>query len=165
MKRTLVAWVEDQPGALNRIVSLFRRRVFNIASLTVGSTEQPGISRMTIVLDSGRTSSDRLAGHLRKLVNVLRVEDVTDRPAVLHDLAVVKVQAETETRGDVMQVAFASGARVVDVGLRTVTVETTGTKESVDALVAQLRPFGIAEMVRTGRVAMLRGDAQGCRKE
>ncbi len=165
MKRTLVAWVEDQPGALNRIVSLFRRRVFNIASLTVGSTEQPGVSRMTIVLDSGRTSSDRLAGHLRKLVNVLRVEDVTDRPAVLHDLAVVKVQAETETRGDVMQVAFASGARVVDVGLRTVTVETTGTKESVDALVARLQPFGIAEMVRTGRVAMLRGDTQGCWKE
>lgn len=165
MKRTLVAWVEDQPGALNRIVSLFRRRVFNIASLTVGSTERPGISRMTIVLDSGRTSSERLAGHLRKLVNVLRVEDVTDRPAVLHDLAVVKVQTETDTRGDVMQVAFALGARVVDVGPRTVTVETTGTEESVDALVARLQPFGIAEMVRTGRVAMLRDDAFAGRKE
>jgi len=165
MKRTLVAWVEDEPGALNRIVSLFRRRLFNIASLTVGSTERPGISRMTIVLDSGQTPSDRLAGHLRKLVNVVRVEDVTDRPAVLHDLAVVKVQTETETRGDVMQVAVASGARVVDVGPCTVTVETTGTEESVDALVAQLRPFGIAEMVRTGRVAMLRDDASAGWKE
>ncbi|MBN1859023.1 acetolactate synthase small subunit [Candidatus Bipolaricaulota bacterium] len=165
MKRTLVAWVEDKPGALNRIVSLFRRRVFNIASLTVGSTERPGISRMTIVLDSGRTSSERLAGHLRKLVNVLRVEDVTDCPAVLHDLAVVKVQTEKETRGHVMQVAFASGARVVDVGPRSVTVETTGTEESVDSLVAQLQPFGIAEMVRTGRVAMLRDDAPSSWKE
>ena len=157
MNRTLIALVEDKPGVLNRVASLFRRRAFNIASLTVGHTEHPGISRMTIVVDSHRTDVQKVAQHLRKLVNVIRVEDVTERPAVERDLALIRVQADSGARSDVMQLVDTFRARVVDVGLDTLMIEVTGTEEKVDGLVEVLRPFGIIEMVRTGRVAMVRG--------
>ncbi|MDD5263288.1 MAG: acetolactate synthase small subunit [Candidatus Bipolaricaulis sp.] len=154
MKRTLVAWVEDRPGTLNRVASLFRRRAFNIESLTVGHTEQAGTSRMTIVVDGVRTDSRKVEQNLRKLIHVLRVEDVTERPAVLHDLAMIKVTTSNGTRSEVMQIAETFGGRIVDVGLETLVVEATGPDERIDRLVEVLRPFGIAEMVRTGRVAM-----------
>lgn len=154
MKRTLVAWVEDRPGTLNRVASLFRRRAFNIESLTVGHTEQAGTSRMTIVVDGVRTDSQKVEQNLRKLIHVLRVEDVTERPAVLHDLAMIKVTTPNGTRSEVMQIAETFDARIVDVGLETLVVEATGPDERIDRLVEVLRPFGIAEMVRTGRVAM-----------
>jgi acetolactate synthase-1/3 small subunit len=157
MNRTLIALVEDKPGVLNRVASLFRRRAFNIMSLTVGHTEQPGISRMTIVVDSHRTDVEKVAQHLAKLVPVIRVEDVTDQPAVTRDLALIKVRANGGTRSDVMQLVETFRARVVDVGLDTLMIEVTGADEKVDGLVEVLRPFGIEEMVRTGRVAMLRG--------
>jgi len=159
MERTLIALVEDKPGVLNRVASLFRRRAFNIESLTVGHTEQPGISRMTIVVDSDRTDAQKVAQNLYKLVNVIHVEDVTERPAVTRDLALIKVRANGQTRAEVLQIVETFRARVVDVALDTLMIEVTGTEEKVNGLVEVLRPFGIVEMVRTGRVAMLRGTA------
>lgn len=157
MNRTLIALVEDKPGVLNRVASLFRRRAFNIESLTVGHTEHPGVSRMTIVVDSDRTDVQKVAQNLCKLVNVIWVEDVTERPAVVRDLALIKVRANGGVRSEVMQIVETFRARVVDVGLDTLMVEVTGTEEKVEGLVEVLRSFGIVEMVRTGRVAMVRG--------
>jgi len=157
MDRTLIALVEDKPGVLNRVASLFRRRAFNIDSLTVGHTEQPGVSRMTIVVGSGRTDVDKVIHNLYKLVNVIKVEDVTERPVVTRDLALIKVKANGGTRSEVLQIVETFRARVVDVALDTLMVEVTGTDEKIDGLVDVMRPFGIVEMVRTGRVAMLRG--------
>jgi len=161
MNRTLIALVEDKPGVLNRVASLFRRRAFNIASLTVGHTERSGVSRMTIVVDSHRTDVQKVAQNLRKLVNVIGVEDVTEKPSVVRDLALIRVKANSGTRAEVLQLVEAFRARVVDVGLDTLIVEVTGIEEKVDGLVEVLRPFGIEEMVRTGRVAMVRG-TNGC---
>jgi acetolactate synthase-1/3 small subunit len=158
MNRTLIALVEDRPGVLTRVASLFRRRAFNIESLTVGHTEKPGISRMTIVVDSDRTDAQKVAQNLYKLVNVIRVEDVTERPTVTRNLALIKVGANGQTRSEVMQIVDTFRARVVDVGLDTLTIEVTGTEEKVEALVEVLRTFGIMEMVRSGRIAMLRGN-------
>jgi acetolactate synthase-1/3 small subunit len=157
MESTLIALVEDKPGVLNRVASLFRRRAFNIESLAVGHTENPGISRMTIVVDSDRTDVQKVAQNLYKLVNVIRVEDVTEQPAVMRDLALIKVRANGGTRSEVMQIVETFRARVVDVGLDTLMIEVTGTEEKVEGLVEVLRSFGILEMVRTGRVAMVRG--------
>lgn len=157
MNRTLVAWVEDKPGVLNRTASLFRRRAFNIESLTVGHTEEPGVSRMTIVVDSERTDAEKVVQNLYKLVNVIKVKDVTGQPAVMRDLALIKVKASNGTRSEVMQIVETFRARVVDVGLDTLTVEVTGTEDKIDGLFEVLNPFGVQEMVRTGRVAMTRG--------
>ncbi len=160
MQSTLIALVEDKPGVLTRVASLFRRRNYNIESLTVGHTEKPGISRMTIVVDSARTDVEKVAQNLYKLVNVIRVEDVTEQPSVLRDLALIKVRAEGgSTRSEIMQLVDTFRARVVDVGLDTLMVEVTGTEDKIDGLVEVLRPYGIVEMVRTGRVAMARGNA------
>jgi acetolactate synthase-1/3 small subunit len=157
MDRTLVAWVEDKPGVLNRVASLFRRRAFNIESLTVGHTEEPGVSRMTIVVDGERTDTEKVVQNLYKLVNVIKVKDVTDQPAVIRDLALIKVKASNGNRAEVMQIVETFRARVVDVGLDALTVEVTGTEDKIDGLFEVLQPFGVQEMVRTGRVAMVRG--------
>jgi acetolactate synthase-1/3 small subunit len=158
MQSTLIALVEDKPGVLNRVASLFRRRAFNIESLAVGHTEQPGVSRMTIVVDSSRTDVQKVVQNLYKLVNVIQVEDVTEKPAVMRDLALIKVRAEDGTvRSEIMQIVETFRARVVDVALKTLMIEVTGTDEKLEGLVEVLRPYGIVELVRTGRVAMVRG--------
>ena len=160
MHHTLVALVEDKPGVLNRVALVFRRRAFNIESLTVGRTAEPGISRMTIVLDSDQTSAERVTAYLYKLVNVLQVEDLGNVPAVTRDLALVKVTATRETRTEIMQLAEAYRARVVDVAPESLIVEVTGSEEKVDSMVDVLRPFGVLELARTGRVTMARGAIQ-----
>jgi len=165
MNRTLIALVEDKPGVLTRVASLFRRRAFNIRSLTVGRTEQRGVSRMTIVVDTDRTDVDKVAQNLLKLVNVIRVEDVTDEPAVTRNLALIKVQVNSGSRSEVMQIVDTFRARVVDVGLDTLMIEVTGTDEKVEGLIEVLRTFGIAEMVRSGRIAMLRGNNGNANKQ
>jgi acetolactate synthase-1/3 small subunit len=158
MQSTLVALVEDKPGVLTRVASLFRRRNYNIESLTVGHTEKPGVSRKTIVVDSTRTNVEKVAQNLYKLVNVIKVEDVTEQPTVLRDLALIKVQVDGGSRrSEIMQLVDTFRARVVDVALDSLMVEVTGTEDKVDGLVDVLRPYGIVEMVRTGRVAMARG--------
>jgi acetolactate synthase-1/3 small subunit len=157
MEYTFVAYVEDLPGVLNRVASLFRRRGFNIESLTVGHTEQPGVSRMTIVVDTDEFGARRVEANLYKLVNVLRVEDVTSTAAVVRDLALIKVAADGSNRAQVMQLCDVFRARVVDVANDSLIIEITGTVDKIDGLVDVLRPFGIIEMVRTGIVAMRRG--------
>jgi acetolactate synthase-1/3 small subunit len=157
MLHTFVVHVENKPGVLNRVASLFRRRAFNIESLTVGHTDKPGVSRMTIAVDTDLDGAKRVEANLYKLVNVLHVHNITETPAVIRDLAMIKVGANAETRTHVMQLVLAFRARVVDVGPDSMVIETTGTEDKIDGLLEALRPYGIIEMVRTGRVAMCRG--------
>ncbi|MCC7130243.1 MAG: acetolactate synthase small subunit [Anaerolineae bacterium] len=161
MQHTLVALVEDKPGVLNRVASLFRRRAFNIESLTVGHTEQPGISRMTIVIDSNQTNVERVTANLYKLVNVIQIKDLADQPSVTRDLALIKVSAPAERRSEVMQLVEVYRARIVDVTNDSLIVEITGDVDKIDSFVEVLRPMGVMEMVRTGLVAMARGAARG----
>ena len=158
MHHTLVALVEDKPGVLNRVASLFRRRNFNIESLTVGRTAELGISRMTIVIDSDQASVERVTAYLYKLVNVLHVEDLGSVPAVARDLALVKVTVAGHDRTELLRVVDETRAHIVDTGEQTVILEITGEPPHVDAVIARLEPLGIIEMVRTGQVAMRRGD-------
>jgi acetolactate synthase-1/3 small subunit len=158
MNHTLVALVEDKPGVLNRVASLFRRRAFNIESLSVGRTAEPGVSRMTIVIDSDQTSAERVIAYLYKLVNVLHVDDLGSEPAISRDLALVKVGVSNGDRQALLRVVDETRAHIVDSGERTMTVEITGEPPHVDAVIQRLEPMGIVEMVRTGQVAMRRGD-------
>jgi acetolactate synthase-1/3 small subunit len=157
MRHTFVALVEDKPGVLNRVVSVFRRRLFNIESLTVSHTHQAGISRITIVVDSDNTDVERIMPYMHKLINVIQVEDLTYEPCVNRDLAMVKVGATPENRSSVMQLAEVFRARVVDVANDSLIIEITGDKEKIDSFVEVLQPYGILEMVRTGIIAMERG--------
>ena len=154
---TFVAYVEDKPGVLNRVASLFRRRTFNIESLTVGHTDQAGVSRMTIVVDTDDLGARRVEANLYKLVNVLRVDDVTAQPTVERDLALIKVAARNGKRTEIMQLVDVYRARIVDVTNESLVVEITGTEDKIESMVEILRPFGIIEMVRTGVVSMTRG--------
>lgn len=157
MRHTFVALVEDKPGVLNRVVSVFRRRNFNIESLTVGHTHQAGVSRITIVVDSDQTEVERIMPYMYKLINVLQVEDLTNEARVNRDLAMVKVNAPAEQRSEIMQLAEVFRARIVDVGSDSLIIEITGDEEKVNSFVEVLRPYGIIEMVRTGIIAMERG--------
>jgi acetolactate synthase-1/3 small subunit len=157
MRHTFVVHVEDRPGVLNRVSSLFRRRAFNICSLTVGPTDKPGVSRMTIVADTDQDGASRIEANLYKLVSVLRVENITALPAVCRDLAMIKVAAPAETRTELIHLVHVFRARVVDVAPDSLVIEITGTEEKIDGLVDVLRPYGVLEMARTGRVAMARG--------
>jgi acetolactate synthase-1/3 small subunit len=137
---------------------LFRRRNFNIDSLTVGRTNVSGVSRMTIVVGAGEREANLVQTNLRKLVNVINVYDVTHERAVIRDLALIKVRADTVARAEINQIAEIFRAKIVDVSHTSLIVEVTGTEEKIDSLLKLLEPFGIIEMVRTGRVAMARGD-------
>ncbi|NDJ76618.1 MAG: acetolactate synthase small subunit [Chloroflexi bacterium] len=156
MKQTLVALVENKPGVLNRVASLFRRRNFNIDSLTVGRTENADVSRMTIVMDA--EAADQVEKQLFKLVNVIEVQNVTGLSDVSRDLALIKVRANGQTRSEVIQLCDVYRAKIVDATTDNVIVEVTGNEEKISSLVELLRPFGILEMVRTGVVTMARGD-------
>ena len=158
MKPTLVALVENKPGVLARVAGLFRRRNFNIDSLTVGTIEDPTISRMTIVVDSTVADASLVERNLYKMVNVLFVQDISSEPSVTRDLALVKVAANAEKRAEIIQLVDIYKARIVDVGQATVIVEMTGSPAKVDQFIQLLEQFGIREMVRTGLVAMKRGD-------
>ena len=155
--RTFVAYVEDKPGVLNRISSLFRRRNYNIVSLNVGRTHEEGVSRMTFQMEADDDSAMRIEANLYKMVNVLSIEDLSDVQRVVRDLALIKVSATPEKRGEVLQLVEIFRARAVDVSPESLTVEITGDQEKIQGMVAALRPFGIVEMVQTGTVAMSRG--------
>jgi acetolactate synthase-1/3 small subunit len=157
MEHTLVALVEDKPGVLNRVASLFRRRAFNIESLTVGHTEQPGVSRMTIVIDSNQTNAERVTANLYKLVNVIQISDLQNTPVVSRDLALIKVAVDAVSRPQAMQLVDVYRAHVVDVTNESLIVEITGAEDKINSFVDVMRQFGIIEMVRTGVVAMARG--------
>src|ERR1700674_819158 len=157
MLNIFVVYVENKPGVLTRVASLFRRRAFNIDSLTVGRTEKPEVSRMTITVDTNPDQARRIEANLYNLVNVLLVENITNEPAIARDLAMIKVAATHEARSHVLELASVFRARVVDVAPDSLTIEITGAEDKIDGLLEVLRPYGVLEMVRTGVVAMRRG--------
>src|SRR6202142_4195528 len=161
MLNTYVVYVENKPGVLTRVASLFRRRAFNIDSLTVGRTEKPEVSRMTITVDADGDQARRIEANLYKLVNVLLVENITHQPAIVRDLALIRVAATHDARSHVLELASVFRGRVVDVSPESLTIEITGAEDKIDGLLELLRPYGILEMVRTGIVAMRRGSKSG----
>ena len=156
MTHTLIVFVEDKPGVLNRVASLLRRRMYNIESLAVGRTHRPGISQMTVTVEADADAVRRIEANLCKLVNVLSVENITDTPAVVRELALIQVTATAETRSHLLQVAEVFRARVVNLENDSLMIEITGLEEKTDSLLRVLVPFGVLGMVRTGRVAMQR---------
>jgi acetolactate synthase I/III small subunit len=157
-RQTIVALVENKPGVLNRVASLFRRRNFNVDSLTVGRTHKPHVSRMTIVVNTERTDVRILVENLRKLVNVIDVKYISHEPHISRDLALVKVRTENaEAYNTVTQICERYPARIADMGSRVAIVEITASEVVVEEVIDKLRLVGIVEMVRTGIVAMGRG--------
>ena len=158
MPHTLVTLMQDRPGVLHRAVSLFRRRGFNIESLAVGHSETPGVSRMTLVVEA--EDVEQVVKQLYRLVEVLKVTDVTNQPTVERESVLVKVHAPAASRAPILAVVEAFDARTADVGTATMIIEMTGTPPKVDDFLAVLRPFGIKEMMRGGTIAMARGIPQ-----
>jgi acetolactate synthase-1/3 small subunit len=158
-KHTLVALVEDKPGVLNRVASLFRRRSFNIESLAVGGSEHPGLSRMTIVAIGDSAQVEQVRKQLEKLINVVKVSDITEGDMVTRELALIKVKATASTRSEIMQIVSIFRANIVDVAPGSVTVEVTGDEGKVNSLLGLLRDFGVKEVSRTGRIALTRGSS------
>lgn len=154
---TLAIYVEDQPGVLNRVASLFRRRGFNIHSLAVGQSELAGVSRVTVVVEADDAGARRMQAHLYKLINVVKVENITAKPVVARELALIKVAASHETRPSVVQLVQLFAARIVDVAPESVVLEICASETRIDRLLDVLRPYGVLEMVRTGRIAIERG--------
>ncbi|HSN76709.1 MAG TPA: acetolactate synthase small subunit [Anaerolineae bacterium] len=159
MKHTVVAWMEDRPGVLTRVTSLFRRRGFNIESLAVGHSETAGISRMTFVVDGDERMVDQAVKQLEKQIDVTRVEDVTDQPVVVRELALIRVRTDNQTRAEIMQIVEVYRAQIVDIALDSLIIQVVGAEERIDSLIDLLGHYGIREMVRTGRVAITRGRA------
>jgi len=156
-RRTLVALMEDKPGVLSHVVNLFRRRNYNIESLTVGHTETDGISRMTVVVNATDAVLEQVSKQLYRLINVTKVSELTDGAAVIRELALIKVHSTSTNRADIKQLVDIFRAQIIDVSPESMTIEITGTEDKVDSLIEMLRPFGIKELTRTGRVAMFRG--------
>jgi acetolactate synthase I/III small subunit len=154
VKHTIVALVQDHPGVLHRVVSLIRRRGFNIESLTVGRCETPGVSRMTLVVDA---DVDQVTKQLNRLIEVLTVHDITHDPTVERETVLVKVHAPPGNRGQLITLAERHGARVADVGTANLVFELTEAPTTVDEFLDLLGPVGIKEMIRSGRIAMVRG--------
>jgi len=156
-KHTIVALVENKPGVLNRIASLFRRRGFNIESIAVGPSEQPRLSRMTVVIDGSAAMVEQVRKQLDRVVEVVKVFDITSHDIVARELALIKVKSTPNTRSEIIQIVDVFRASIVDVASDSLTVEVTGDEEKVDSLFHLLQGFGIKEMTRTGRIAMTRG--------
>jgi acetolactate synthase I/III small subunit len=157
MKHTLAVLVENRSGVLSRVASLFSRRGYNIDSLAVGVTEDPEISRMTIVVHGDDHVLEQVTKQLNKLVDVIKVSDIGGDDAVERELALIKVSADVSSRAEIIQIANIFRARIVDVAPKSMTVEVTGDEGKIDAIEKLLRQFGIKEMVRTGKIALVRG--------
>ena len=162
-RRTLVVLMEDRPGVLSNVSNMFRRRNYNIESLTVGHSETSGISRMTVVVHASDTVLEQVVKQLYKLIHVTKVTDITDDAAVIRELALIRVHAISTSRAEIKQLVDIFRAQIIDVAHDSMTIEITGTEDKVDSLVEILRPFGIKELTRTGRVAMVRGGLTGGR--
>jgi acetolactate synthase-1/3 small subunit len=156
-RHTLSVLVENKPGVLARVASLFSRRGFNIDSLAVGPTEHPEVSRMTIVVNVEELPLEQVTKQLNKLVNVIKIVELDPTAAVQRELLLVKVKADLDTRSHVLETVQLFRAKVVDVAPDTVTIEATGTADKLDALIRVLEPFGIKELVQSGMVAVGRG--------
>ena len=156
-KHTIIALVEDKPGVLNRMASLFRRRGFNIESIAVGHSEVPHLSRMTIVVDGATTMVEQVRKQLDKVVDVVKVSDITGVDMIARELALIKVHATSATRSEIIEIVDIFRASIVDVASDSVTIEVTGDEDKINSLLNLLRNFGIKEITRTGRIAMARG--------
>ncbi|PKM90250.1 MAG: acetolactate synthase small subunit [Firmicutes bacterium HGW-Firmicutes-12] len=157
MRHTLAVLVENQPGVLSHVAGLFSRRGYNIDSLVVGETEDPGISRITLVVEGDEKVIEQVSKQLNKQVEVIKVNDITNEKIVERQLLLLKVAADTAIRMEIMQIVEIFRCRIVDIGKRSLIVEATGDEEKIEAIIRSLRPFGIQELVRTGKVAMVRG--------
>ena len=157
MKHTVAALVEDRPGVLNRVASLFRRRGFNIDSLAVGTTEEQGISRMTIVVDGDDGIVEQVEKQLYKLIDVIKVTDLTNEDVVLRELALIKVNCRPEQRREVLDLVEIFRAQAVDVSPTSIVVQFVAGSDTLEALLENLRPYGVRELVRTGVIAIARG--------
>ncbi len=160
-QHTIIALVEDKPGVLTRVSSMFRRRGFNIASLAVGRSEKPGLSRMTFVVNGDLPTVQQVTRQLDKLIDVIQVSYISTHQVVARELALIKVTTTPSSRVEIMQFVELFDASIVDVSPTSVVIEITGGQQKVNALEDLLRPFGITEMVRTGLVAMVRGQDSG----
>ena len=156
-QRTISALVQDRPGVLARIAGLFRRRGFNIASLAVGRSERPGLSRMTFVVEGPEEVVRHVAAQLDRLIDVVEVHDITEQNIVWRELALIKVNATAGKRGEVLELANIFRVNVIDIGVESLTMEISGGRQKIDSLIELLRKFGLEEVIRTGRVATLRG--------
>lgn len=159
-KHTLSVTVENRPGVLTRVTTLFRRRGYNIDSLTVGATEDPSVSRITIVVSGDDSIIEQVSKQLYKLVDVIKIIDVTDERSVERELVLIKVKADNNVRAEIVQIVDIFRGRIVDIGSNSLIIEATGDSGKIDAIEDSLRPFGIIELVRTGKVAMVRGVKQ-----
>lgn len=157
---TLVVLVEDQPGVLNRVVSLMRRRSFNIDSITVGHSEQPGLSRMTLIVNGEDNEVEQATKQLYKLLEVVKVTDIPAEDAITRELVIVKVAAKGPQRAEIIQIADIYSARILDATPTTLMIQATGSEDHVDSFLTMMRVFGIREMARSGKIAMSRGSAQ-----
>jgi len=156
-KHTIVALVEDKPGVLNRMASLFRRRGFNIDSIAVGRSEMAGLSRMTIVVNGSAAMVEQVRKQLDKVTDVVKVVDITDKSLTSRELALIKVRATSANRSEIIEMVDIFRASIVDVAADSLTIEITGDEEKIDSLLNLVRSFGIREIARTGRIAMVRG--------
>jgi len=157
MQHTITVLVENKPGVLARVSGLFARRGFNIESLAVSITDDPTVSRMTIVVGGDETVLEQITKQLNKLIDVIKVVDYTGTEVVERELALVKVNAETKSRAEIMQVVDIFRAKIIDISDRTFTIEVTGSVDKIDAMEKLLEPYGVLELVRTGKIAMARG--------
>ncbi|MDD2233879.1 MAG: acetolactate synthase small subunit [Desulfitobacteriaceae bacterium] len=158
MLHTLAVLVENHPGVLMRVVGLFARRAYNIDSLSVCQTENPSISRMTIVVSGDDSIIEQVSKQLYKLVVVHKVTDLTNEPIIDRELALVRVRVNAESRLEVLHTVNVFRGRVVDMGRSNITVEITGDGQKIDAFVRTMRPYGLLELVRTGTIAVMRSD-------
>jgi acetolactate synthase-1/3 small subunit len=157
LKHTIVVLVANRPGVLNRVASLFRRRGFNIESISVGLTEKKGVSRMTIVVSGDAAMVEQVRKQLDKVIDVIKLSDITDESRVDRELALIKVKTTPQSRSEIMQIVDIFRANIVDVAAESLTVEVTGDEDKINSLLNLLRDFGIKEVARTGRLAMTRG--------
>ncbi|MGW9526279.1 acetolactate synthase small subunit [Paenibacillus terrae] len=159
IKNTIAVLVNDHPGVLQRVSGLFGRRGFNIESITVGQSEEAGLSRMVIVTIGDENNLEQIEKQLYKLVDVIKVIDLSSKPMVSRELAMIKVKAEPPQRPEIMGVVETFRAAVVDVGTTSLIVQVIGDTEKIDAMIELLKPYGIRELTRTGVTAMIRGNA------
>lgn len=157
MKHTIAVIVNDQPGVLQRVSGLFGRRGFNIDSITVGASEEEGLSRMVIVTTGDEHTLEQVEKQLYKIIDVIKVVDLSSQPMVSRELALIKVKAEPRERPEILGVVETFRATVVDIGPNTIIVQVVGESQKIEAMVELLKPYGIREISRTGVTAMVRG--------
>ena len=157
MKQTISVLVENQAGVLNRITGLFSRRAFNIESLAVGVTDDPTISRITIIVDSGNSVVEQVEKQLNKLIEVIKVRTLEENSLIGRELMILKVSANNRTRSDIMTICNLCGAKVADLSPNSITIEVSDTPDRVNTFEELMRPFHILEVVRTGMVALQKG--------